>query len=295
MKFKVLTEEQKWHFIDKGHIVIRQAFSRGLAAEWREFAFKRLGYDPDDPLTWEQERVHMPSMNSVSIQSVSPYTYDVICDLLGGQDRLSNPNLHWRDGFIIKFSVGFDEEWQPQSSNVEGWQKDVDFFRHFLDSPEQGLLTIVVWSDIYPQSGGTFVACDSVKYIARYLLENPQGFLPHEAGFAQFIHECKDFMEITGQAGDVILIHPFVLHAGSRNPSGRARFIANPPVALKEPMNFNRKVVDEFSPVELAVLEGLGVDRLDFRPASPRQRIVPERVKHEQEILEEQKTRLTRS
>jgi len=93
----------------------------------------------------------------------------------------------------------------------------------------------------------------------------------------------------------VILIHPFVLHAGSQNPSGRARFIANPPVALKEPMNFNRKVADAFSPVELAVLEGLEVDRLDFKPTSPRQRIVPERVKHEQKILEEQKARLARS
>jgi len=60
-------------------------------------------------------------------------------------------------------------------------------------------------------------------------------------------------------------------------------------------MNFNRKVADAFSPVELAVLEGLEVDRLDFKPTSPRQRIVPERVKHEQKILEEQKARLARS
>ena len=231
-------------------------------------------------------------MNSVSIQSVSPYTYDAICDLLGGQDRLSNPNLHWRDGFIINFSVGADREWQPPSSSVDGWHKAGDFFRHFLDSPEQGLLTIVIWSDIHPRSGGTFVACDSVKHIAKYLLENPQGLLPHEAGFGQFIHNCQDFMEITGQAGDVILIHPFMVHAGSQNPSGRARFIANPPVALKEPMNFNRKVADAFSPVELAVLEGLEMDQLDFKPTSPRQRIVPERVKREQKILEEQKARL---
>ena len=292
MKYKVLTEEQKQHFIDKGHIVISQAFPRDLAVEWREFAFRRLGYDADDPSTWKQERVHMPSMNSVSIQSVSPYTYDAICDLLGGQDRLSNPNLHWRDGFIINFSVGADREWQPPSSSVDGWHKDGDFFRHFLDSPEQGLLTIVIWSDIHSRSGGTFLACDSVKHIAKYLLENPQGLLPHEAGFGQFIHNCQDFIEITGQAGDVILIHPFVLHAGSQNPSGRARFIANPPVALKEPMNFNRKVAEAFSPVELAVLEGLEVDQLDFKPTSPHQRIVPERVKREQKILEEQKARL---
>ena len=82
MGCKVLTKEQTQHFIDKGHIVISQAFPKDLAAEWREFAFKRLGYNPDDSSTWQEERIHMPSINSVPIQSVSPYTYDVICDLL---------------------------------------------------------------------------------------------------------------------------------------------------------------------------------------------------------------------
>jgi hypothetical protein len=42
------------------------------------------------------------------------------------------------------------------------WHKDGDFFRHFLDSPEQGLLTIVLWSDIEERGGGTFIAPDSV-------------------------------------------------------------------------------------------------------------------------------------
>ena len=55
MKYKVLTEEQKQHFIDKGHIVISQAFPRDLAVEWREFAFRRLGYDADDPSTWAKQ------------------------------------------------------------------------------------------------------------------------------------------------------------------------------------------------------------------------------------------------
>ena len=49
MECKVLTEKQ--HFIDKVHIVISQASPRDLAVEWREFAFRRLGSDPDDPST----------------------------------------------------------------------------------------------------------------------------------------------------------------------------------------------------------------------------------------------------
>ena len=83
---------------------------------------------------------------------------------------------------------------------------------------------------------------------------------------------------MTGRLGDVVLLHPYVLHAVSQNHLGVARFITNPPIALKEPMNFNRDNPNEFSPVERAVLKGLGVERLDFTPTAPRENVVPERV-----------------
>ena len=292
--YKTLTESDVNHFVEKGHVILKGCFPRELAEEWRAFAFKRLGYDPDDSTTWEQPRVHLPSMNRVVIEEVAPRAWDAICDLLGGEERIVNfwgdGKPGWSDGFIINFGLGADQPWQPPSPEVGGWHKDGDFFRHFLDSPEQGLLTIVVWSDIYPKSGGTFVACDSVRHVAQRLYEHPEGLLP--SGFGQLIGKCKDFVEITGKAGDVVLLHPFILHAASQNPSGRARFITNPPVALKAPMNFNRENPDDFSPVELGVLHGLGKDRLDFKPTAPRERLVPERVKRQQKMLEEQKKRL---
>ena len=292
--YRTLTESDVNHFVEKGHIVLQDCFPRELAEEWRGFAFKRLGCAPDDPSTWETPRIHLPSMNRVPIQEVAPRAWDAICDLVGGEDRIADPwgnsKPSWGDGFIINFSLGADTPWQPPSSEVSGWHKDGDFFRHFLDSPEQGLLTIVVWSDIYPKSGGTFVACDSVQHVAQRLYEHPEGLPP--GGFGKLIGKCKDFAEITGKAGDVVLLHPFILHAASQNPSRRARFITNPPVGLAEPMNFNRENPDDFSPVELAVLDGLGKDRLDFKPTAPRERLVPERVQRQKKMLEEQKKRL---
>lgn len=289
--YKTLTESDVEHFIEKGHVILRDCFSRDLAAEWRDFAFKRLGYDPDDANTWEEQRIHLPSMNRMPIREIAPRAWDGICDLLGGEDRIANTKPSWGDGFIINFKLGADTEWQPPESHWSGWHKDGDFFRHFLDSPEQGLLTIVVWSDIEPRSGGTFVACDSVKHVAQHLHANPQGLLPGE-GFGKLYEKCQDFAEITGNAGDVVLLHPFILHSASQNPSCRARFITNPPVALKEPMNFNRDNPDDFSPVEMAVLRGLGKERLDYKLTAPRERLVPERVKRQKKMLEEQKKRL---
>lgn len=289
--YKTLTESDVTHFVERGHIVLRNCFPRELAEEWTDFAYKRLGYAPNDPTTWAVPRIHLPSMNRAPIQEIAPRAWEAICDLLGGEDRLANSAPSWGDGFIINFALGAAEAWQPPEARRIGWHKDGDFFRHFLDSPEQGLLTIVVWSDIYPKSGGTFVACDSVQHVAQHLYAHPEGLLPGD-GFGTLVGKCKDFVEITGNAGDVVLLHPFILHAASQNPSGRARFITNPPVALKEPMNFNRDTPDDFSPVELAVLRGLGKDRLDFKPTGPRERLVPERVKRQKEMLEAQKKRL---
>ena len=57
-------------------------------------------------------------------------------------------------------------------------------------------------------------------------------------------------------------------------------------------MDFNRDDPEDFSPVELAVLSGLDSARLDFKPAAPRERLVPERERRQQKMLNEQKKRL---
>jgi hypothetical protein len=79
-----------------------------------------------------------------------------------------------------------------------------------------------------------------------------------------------------------VLLHPYTLHATSQNVLGISRIITNPPLALAEPMQFDRADADDFSLVERAVLRGLGVDRLDFVPTSRRERVVPQRVRDQQ-------------
>ena len=122
---------------------------------------------------------------------------------------------------------------------------------------------MVVWDDVLPNSGGTYLAVDSVPRVARFLYDHPEGLEP--GAFGKMIEGCEAFVEATGNAGDVYLIHPYMLHSAAPNPSGCPRFITNPPVAFKEPMNFNREDPDDFSLVESVVLRALGVERLDYR------------------------------
>ena len=285
----MLSNQQLDHFYRRGHIILRECFSRETAQQMTDQAFVRLGYDPHDASTWTEKRVHMPMHHRYEVRDFAPRAYDAMCQLVGGIERIEEP--YWSDGFIGNFGIGADRPWEAPSANVTGWHKDGDFFRHFLDSPEQALLVIVVWTDIEPRGGGTFLACDSVPVLARFLAERPEGVLPGEFGFQELIQECRDFEEVTGCAGDVVLLHPFVLHTVSQNHRGTARMITNPPVHLKEPMNFHR-ADGNYSPVEQSILHALNVDHLDFNPQNPRERIVPERVKRQQKMKEEELARL---
>lgn len=291
MSSHVLTDDQAQHFLDHGYVVIHDCFSREAAEELTSTIWTRLGYDQHDQATWAEQAIHMPAHHYWNVQDFAPKAWHAACDLLGGEERIKLPCI-WGDGFIVNLRQGADEPWRDPSPRSPGWHKDGDFFRHFLDSPEQGLLTLVLWSDVRHQGGATFVAGDSVGPVARYLADHPEGVLPTAFPIDDLVGQCEDFAEATGTVGDVFLIHPFVLHAKAQNVLRLPRFITNPPIHLAEPMRFDRDNDDDFSLVERAILNGLGVDRYDFRPTAPREDVVPERVRIQQRMRVEEAARL---
>ncbi len=74
--------------------------------------------------------------------------------------------------------------------------------------------------------------------------------------------KCGLFQQMTGKCGDVVLMHPFMMHSASRNSLHVPRVITNPFVCLKEPFNFDRADPREYSLVEKKTLKELGVDSL---------------------------------
>lgn len=295
MDFRVLGHEQAEQFLERGFVVVRDCFSREAAAAYTATIWQRLGADPDDPTTWRDDYVHMPSHRTIDVREFAPKAWHAICDLVGGEDRLAQPypaGHRWNDGFIVNLGEGADSPWTPPSAASPGWHKDGDFFRHFLDSPEQGLLTLVLWSDVGHQGGATFLAADSIGPVARFLAARPEGVLPADLPYGDLIADCADFVEATGRLGDVYLIHPYVLHAKAQNTLRLPRFVTNPPVRLAEPLRFDRANPDDHSLVERAVLRGLGVARHEFVPAGPREQVVPERVRRQARLKTEELARL---
>jgi hypothetical protein len=302
--YRVLTSEQVEHFLDKGFVVLRECFSRAAAAEFTGRLWDRLGYNRHDPTTWTEPLVHLPSRQALDVREFAPRAWDAVCDLVGGPERIAPDQPYtWSDGFIVNLWQGADQPWQPASAAAPHWHKDGDFFRHYLDSPEQGLLTLVLWSDVEHQGGATFVATDSVRPVARFLADNPQGVYPLRPAvggdpdavllpYDDLIAQCHDFVEATGAVGDVYLLHPYVLHAKSQNVLRVPRVITNPPLTLAEPLRFDRADPNDHSPVERAVLRALGTTRFPFTPTGPREPIVPPRIAAQRLLLAQERQRL---
>ena len=264
----MLTPAQKEQFLAEGHLVIKSAFPREASLQWVRQECAANGYDVDDPQTWRKEYVRMDLQKREPLSTYAPTAWEASCELVGGADRLKGPPSI--DLFGMNFRQGADRPWQPPSAQVGGWHKDGWHFRHFLDSADQALLGIPLFTDVLPEGGATFIAADSVPVIARYLAAHPEGILPDEFDLVSLLAECHDFREAIGEAGDVYLLHPYLLHAVSQNKLMKPRAISNLCYEFKEPMNFHRATGDNYSLVEQAILRGLGVDHYDFAPTQPR-------------------------
>ncbi|KAF6766228.1 hypothetical protein DFP72DRAFT_865959 [Ephemerocybe angulata] len=224
----------------------------------------------------------MPVHGREKVETFAPKAWAAIQDLLGGEEGIDEAASTWGNSFIVNLGTpeleAATDTIAPQ--DLDNWHVDGDFFVHYLDSPEQALLVIPIFSDILPRGGGTMISPDGLDLMARYLAAHPEGVIPEDLTFIPStstveprcddpgfwshppeIKKCQRFVELTGEVGDNYLRIP--------------RVITNPPVSLKEPFNFNREDPELYSLVERKTLLALGVERLDFKPTTKRKEDSP--------------------
>ena len=114
-----LTDEQADHFVQRGYVAVPGCLDPELAQRWTDLAYRRLGYDPDDPATWSEEIVWMDRHSTAPVTEISPRGWGALCDVVGGEQRI-DPHayeiesqhfttidaLEWSDAFIVNFRRG---------------------------------------------------------------------------------------------------------------------------------------------------------------------------------------------
>jgi hypothetical protein len=262
--------------------------------------------DPNDQSTWTRLRTNMPHHRLFDVSEFAPRAWAAICELCGGEDRVDPSTKMWRDSLIVNLGDAQHGGKPVPPKELPEWHVDGDMFVHYLDSPEQGLLVTPLFTDIVPNGGGTYICPEAIPKIAKHLYDHPEGVSPRmtprgEPGFKEekdlsffcdVAKSCDNFVEATGEVGDVFLMHPLMLHAPSSNALRRVRIITNPPVFLREPHCFDRED-GNYSLVELHTLRALGKDRLPgWKITAPRESVVPERIRIQEKMKQEELARL---
>jgi len=246
-------------FVDEGFIRIDNAFSPEIADEavdilWKDIPFAR--YTPD---SWVEPVVRL------GMYTQQPFIDSVNTTRLHAAfDALIGPHRWIPCRSVGTFPVRFPSEKQP---NDTGKHVDASFpgdnrdnyleWRVNVKSKGRALLMLVLYSDVNESDAPTVLYRKSHMDVARLLY--PEG----DAGLS--------FMDLagrldglpkrqpafaTGKAGTVYLCHPFMVHAAQAHRGDNPKFMAQPPLLLKDEL-----VIDggkaTYTPVEDAIRRAL--------------------------------------
>lgn len=248
----MLTPLQRDAFETDGFVRIPAAFPAAAAMQARvwELLGRRYGVDREDPTTWKGvQPTHLQSFRTHSVFEPigSDATLGAIDDLLGAERR-TRPK-HWGQ-FLISFPDG-DGPW---SVPAHVWHTDFPFV---LPPAElQGLLVFSFLSDVPAHAGSTAVVVGGQRVVRNWVESRPREaplsmkrarreFIQSDPWLRRLSSKTDDsdriarfvetggevcgvpvrVAELTGEAGDVIVAHPWLLHSPARNCGEQPRMM----------------------------------------------------------------------
>jgi hypothetical protein len=254
----VLNDAQLAHFVHDGFVRVDRAFPRELADEGRAILWRETGCRPDDPATWTRPVIRLGYYGQEPFRKAAnaPVLHAAF-DLLVGTGRW----VPRRD--LGTFPIRFPS---PDHPGDTGWHVDTSFpgetddaqdfssWRVNVTSRGRALLMLFLFSDVGPSDAPTRLRVGSHRDMARFLA--PAG----EPGMARMqldgMGAGRPEALATGDAGTVYLCHPFLVHAAQPHMGATPRFMAQPPLGLRESCQLQRPD-GAYSPVEIAIRDAL--------------------------------------
>jgi len=252
-----LTSDQVDQFITRGFVRLRAAFPRSVADACVRLMWGQIRARADSPETWTQPVIRHPAWDDERFdRAVNTARLQMAFDQLVGPGRW-RPRRH-PGLFVIRFPSSDD----PGDT---GWHIDGSFdvggeWWVNLHSRGRALLMLFLFTDVGPDDAPTRILVGSHLNVPPILepigdagthFDRVVPMIPH-------VHE-RDTALAIGEAGDVYLCHPFLVHAATWPHRGASpRFLAQPELPPVAPLNLDRQDGD-YSPVEIAVRLGLGL------------------------------------
>jgi hypothetical protein len=250
----MLSQAEIDSFVADGFVAVAGAVPAGVLRACQEEIWSALGDRGvlrDDPSTWREPvvRISCPESEAFAAAGTQPVLWEAFDQLIGAG--------RWRRrrGVGGTIPVRFpsqadpgDAGWHIEGSIDKGGESWVNH-----RSRGRGLLALYLFSDVDAESAPTRLRPGSHRDAARVLAPADDEGLPfmQAARLVARASAARPTALATGRAGDVLLCHPFLVHAASWPHTGsHPRIIAQPGVALNDAF----PLVPPMSPVELAMV-----------------------------------------
>lgn len=256
-----LSVTQVDEFLEYGFIRVEGAFPGEVAAECRAICWQETGCDPNDPATWTEPVIRLGSCAQEPFRAAANTPR-----LLEAFDQLVGPG-----GWLPRKSIGsipirFPH---PRSPDDDGWHIDGSYHPEEqksgppwvnVRSRGRALLMLFLFSDTAENDAPTRVRAGSHLAVpSRLEPAGEDGMSTGDLAATGLFETTAHLPQVlaTGQAGDVYLCRPFLVHAAQPHRGTSPRFLAQPPLYPAEPYRLER-TDGVYSPVELAIRRGLG-------------------------------------
>jgi len=246
-------------FFEDGFVVVRGAIEPSALRECIEAVENELrnhDVDPRDPKTWTKPvvRFNCPEGPAFARAGTSPALWAMYDALLGPGRWVP------RQGVGGTLPIRFPSTQDPGDA---GWHIDGSYdvdgqWWVNVHSRERGLLALFLFSDVSERDAPTEIIIGSHLDVPRVLApfgERGVWFAPVAGALpASTFERPRAFA--TGQAGDVFLCHPFLVHRARWPHLGtQPRMVAQPGIAIRDP--FELRPSGDACLVEQAIIRGL--------------------------------------
>ena len=254
-----LGDNQIEQFINEGFVRVDNAFPEEVADECRRILWKATQCDPDDRSTWTQPVIRIgeiglePFKNAVN----TPLLHTAFDQLVGAGNWIPRATLG-------SFPVRFPSAEEP---NDTGWHVDASFpgedadnylnWRVNINSKGRGLLMLFLFSDVGEDDAPTRIRVGSHLDVARILEDfGEDGLSFMELASKLDASDHRPEALATGKRGTVYLCHPFIAHSAQAHRGTTPKFMAQPPLLVRNEFNLQRED-DDYCAVERGILKGI--------------------------------------
>lgn len=254
-----LTKGQIDNFINNGFVKIDNAFQTEIADECRAILWKATQCDPNNPGSWTQPVIRIGELALESFKKAANSTI-----LRNAFDQLVGKNNWLPKESLGSFPIRFPSK-EPAADT--GWHVDASFpgedvnnyleWRVNINSKGRGLLMLFLFSDVSDEDGPTIIRVGSHFDVAKVLApEGEKGLSFMDLAKKIYLMPKREEAFATGKAGTVYLCHPFIVHAGQGVKGKKPKFMAQPPLLMKNDFDIAASI-NKLCPVEIAIVEGL--------------------------------------